>query len=212
MLNNSSREIDISNWVLQSVSGTAMFVFPINSIILPGRYFVLSNKVSKFSIGDSRITLLFPAPLGGIAAEWGTSNTPPNPASVQSRTQPNTGTVLGVNISAKPDSAAARELPALTPQGRGGTHLTQAGTSTEEPVAQVLWQKNPPAPTQSGGFLSGVQFGGREGWLFILIASSLILVAGYVIMRSQRHEASIEDEYAIIEDIIEGVEDQPKIG
>ena len=64
----------------------------------------------------------------------------------------------------------------------------------------VLWQhKEVP--------LSSLRFLGSFQWLFIILGIMSLVLAVYIIMRSRVDEATLADEYAILEDIIEGRDD-----
>jgi LPXTG-motif cell wall-anchored protein len=63
----------------------------------------------------------------------------------------------------------------------------------------VLWERGVvPAP---GQFSSEMQ------WFFVFMGFLLVALAGFIIVRSRVDQATIADEYAIIEDIIESEAD-----
>ena len=196
LTNQSLREMDISGWVLAAHGNTpTVFVFPPNSIILPKKSFILSNKASGIIEGTGAVALSFPS--GLTAAMW----EKPIAGDVSGR-----GIVAGAN-DVRPDvvvqpQARPRVQMAQPIAVQKGDTKSEPDLATSTAAAAVLWEK-------SGGAtpVAGI-FGGR--WVFAFLASMLLLLAGVVIMRSRAGDPTLEDEYAIIEDIIEGVESQGK--
>jgi hypothetical protein len=185
--NSSSREIDISGWVLRN-SLSMSFVFPPNSVILAKKSFTLSNKLSGLVGVASSLTLQFPD--GRESGAWGEVKTPPSHATQT----PREGVVAGAH-----DLRPAPKSSSVAPTAQ----LPLASTSSSV-AATVLWEKTGDT-TLSAGVFSGHGML-AERWMFGIFGSILVLIAGYMIARSRGGEPTVEDEYAIIEDIIEGKE------
>lgn len=75
-------------------------------------------------------------------------------------------------------------------------------TAIKTPTTTVLWKGNE-ASAGASGFLAGR----NAEWFFLSVGVALSLLAGFIIVRSGRKEISSADEYAIVEDIIESVDD-----
>lgn len=71
----------------------------------------------------------------------------------------------------------------------------------EEHAATVLWSRGSEGATSNS---DAVLFG--PAWLYLSTLLLASAVAGYLLVRSTRREATA-DEYAIVEDIIESVDD-----
>ncbi len=87
------------------------------------------------------------------------------------------------------------------------THTAVAASQENGDVANdtvVLWERvsNDAAATASSGALS---FG--MTWFFLLLGVFSCALAGALIVRSEKRAVAPADEYAIIEDIIEGADD-----
>ncbi|MEK7118063.1 MAG: hypothetical protein AAB869_00450, partial [Patescibacteria group bacterium] len=66
----------------------------------------------------------------------------------------------------------------------------------------VLWKGN-----EANAVISGFLTDRNAEWFFLGIGIALSVLAGFIIVRSGRTEVSSADEYAIVDDIIEGVDD-----
>ncbi|MFZ2205074.1 MAG: lamin tail domain-containing protein [Minisyncoccia bacterium] len=71
--NSSEYEIDISKWILSS--GEKKFIFPKNSIIMPKRSIILSDKITQFVSSDAR-NLKLVLSTGEVAYDYGVSLAP----------------------------------------------------------------------------------------------------------------------------------------
>ncbi len=71
--NGSEYEIDISKWVLSS--GEKKFIFPKNSIIMPKKSIILSDKITQFVSSDVR-NLKLVLSTGEVAYDYGVSLVP----------------------------------------------------------------------------------------------------------------------------------------
>jgi hypothetical protein len=65
-------------------------------------------------------------------------------------------------------------------------------------AATILWERGGGVPQRTRIFSENMK------WFFGLAGILLVALAGFMIARSRDDEASIANEYAIIEDIIEG--------
>ncbi len=187
--NTSLREVDISGWILKSAAGSS-FVFPQNSFILPKKSFILSNAVS--GITEVNPTLVLSFPHGGIAASWG-APTPPAP------TTPVHTSVYSKAPETHESSAAPLQQKKLPDINSGTNAAVNTVGSTSALAATVLWEKSPNASTSQYASLA-------QRWPFLLGIFALFALAGFVILWSRKAERTVEAEYAIIEDIIEGKE------
>jgi hypothetical protein len=187
LANQSEREINISGWTLRESSG-ASFVFPPNSIILSKKIFTLSNKQSSLTGPMSSLLLQFPD--GRETAVWGVIAS----SHLSTPSTQVVGAVAGAH-DVRPTPKPSSVTPSL-----GGV----PSSASSSVAATVLWEKAGQRPSDFGVFSENGPIG--ERWLFAIFATGLILVAGYVIFRSRGGEPTIDDEYAIIEDIIESKE------
>lgn len=104
-----------------------------------------------------------------------------------------TGQVAGATMT-RPQGVSVPVLPTTTLQNASGT------------ASVLLWGKqNSHAAVGVGG--TSVDLRGGMKWAFALFALALIILAGFIIARSNASEATEADQYAIIEDIIESRED-----
>ncbi len=70
LTNNSSSEIDLSNWIL--LSGTKYFILPKNTFIMPKKQMRVSSKLTGFILNDKE-KLKLVTPLNEIAYNYGAS-------------------------------------------------------------------------------------------------------------------------------------------
>ena len=74
--NSATSEIDISGWVLQSV--TKLFRLPQNTLMLPSKKIILSGRLTGFTVDDAK-TLRLVLPSGDLVFDYGASLSPSSP-------------------------------------------------------------------------------------------------------------------------------------
>lgn len=198
LLNRTAREIDLSGWRLQSEGSENSFIFSPNSILLAGKSFTVPNTVSHIEDGGLGLRLYLPE--GSIADEWkGTNNAVGHVGTVSTPAPAIMFTSVSASNTKKPPSGNALSVQKPLPPTGGAT--TATGTA-----AAVLWERGAAEAAVGVGPLSYDLEGGMK-WSFALAGVLLIVLAGFIISRSRIDEATVADEYAIIEDIIEGEHD-----
>ena len=211
LINLTSREIDLSGWVLSGAGPAASFVLPPNSTVLANKKFVLPNSTSGIGHRDMHIVLAYPH--GGIASEWresGSVGVVPKESKQESKQasqiERSTSAVTHTSVSPTPKLLNAPQVAAV------GSVAKKVATGTTAGASVVLWQKGQKDAPEFGQGAStlGYNIGGGMKWVFIMLTLLLIVFAGFVISRSHVDEVTIADEYAIIEDIIEGKDDIPE--
>lgn len=190
ILNHTDREMDMSGWsITGGVSGTR-FIFPSHSIILAKKVLLLPNRISH--LGDTMESITLHYPDGRIAFEVnkGTQILLPTQQNIPNTTGDVTRT-----------SAQGKNI--LTQHARTLTEEISGATST---VATVLWEKDP-SVHEANVASRALVIDSNSKWLLALLTIILIVFAGFLIAKSHRDDVMASDEYAIIEDIIEGGDD-----
>lgn len=200
LINLTDREVDLSGWKLTGGTSHVSFLFPANSIVLPKKKFTLPNRTSGIVENNARIVLAYPH--GGVASELLGSGS-------SSEISTNLVTVREVSPAKNSVRSSSKKPIEATHLAAIGSVAENIATGTDSAAAVVLWQKNVPY-FGAGVSPLGYDIGGGLKWVFIMLALLLIVFAGFIISRSHVDEATIADEYAIIEDIIEGREDIPE--
>ena len=189
LTNRTTTEMDISGWSIGTPNVTP-FVFAQNSIILPKKTFILSNVASKLQSEMAQVVLR--SPTGAEAFTWSAPTLPkqsaPKPISAKSTLGAVNGATVDTPVSNPPLVLGATTLPV------DGSALEASTTSV---AATVLW---------SGGAGKGAAeaAGNSMRWMFIMLMTLLIVVAGFMLLRSHIDIPTAADEFSIIEDIIEG--------
>jgi hypothetical protein len=196
----SGREIDLSGWSLAipagAASGTKFFFAP-NTILLSGKSVRFPNTVTQLGGINSHLELR--TPNGALVYEY--ENMPEITVA---------GVVAGAMITNRDGDApapVARSSDRTAPQRVSPFAAADKEKFTErevfpsssETAATVLWERS--SAPDSG------QFSSMMRWFFAFMGFLLVALAGFIIMRSRVDEATIADEYAIIEDIIESEAD-----
>jgi hypothetical protein len=196
--NRSGREIDLSGWLITemtavSVSGKKFFFAP-NTILLSGKSVRFPYAVTQLGETESGIALHTP----NGAHAYSTHPTPA-PAGVVA------GAMTIKPLSVSPRSPEiSREVPipntslATVPPAQKNTPREVVPSATNT-AATVLWER--------GDVSAPSLFSSQMRWFFVFMGFLLIVLAGFIIVRSHVDQATIADEYAIIEDIIEGEAD-----
>lgn len=184
--NHTNREIDLSGWALRASTTQKSFLFPDNTILLPRKSAVFSNEMTQI-YDEGAISLLSPS--GAVVYQHG------EPSSV---TLHAVGTVKGAATlkSTSPVSPPKQTDPNRLTAREKATEDSQLMASTA--AATILWERSGEVPLQTQIFSRGMK------WFYALAGILLVALAGFIIARSRDDEASIANEYAIIEDIIEG--------
>lgn len=194
--NRGAQELDISGWHLrdQYEAGANDFVFPLHSIILPLATLRLPNQTTALLLETysplNKITLSYPD--GKVVFVYSRDKSIARGA---------TRTAPVIKLSPK----SARPSIATTSSGvvLGATATKMEETAKGAAAGTVLWQR-PGVSSQFSTFSGSIQ------WLFIILGVLSIMLAAYIISQSRVDEATAADEYAIIEDIIEGREELSK--
>lgn len=186
--NLSGREIDLSGWAIESQGKT--FVFSSNTFILPGRTIRVANALSGVEPLAGNVLIRLP---GGasIGEEKAGAATPPTQSGAP--VQPSRGSqssTASVKAVSKETSSSERIAPA---------RVTEAPPKEAEQAATVLWSREEPIPSDRAL---------RNEWILVGVGIILVVGAGFLLMRSHAAEPTEAEEYAIIEDIIEGKEDR----
>ena len=200
LVNRTSREIDLYGWILRETTSTAFFAFPRNSVLLPGKSLTIPNTVSSLRSGGLGLSLSYPngtiahvfAPakkesilVGAVAGAQVVEGTPKTPMIAKGKLEKTAPT---------PSPSFVANSPSVT-----SDDLANA-TNT---AAIVLWDG---AKANVSGKVLGYDLAGGAKWFFVFAGVLLIALAVYILARSRVDEATLADEYAIIEDIIEGDE------
>ncbi len=203
LTNHSSREIDIAGWKLHVVAAPGQegvnseFIFPPNTVLLPGKSAIFPNEITGITVERSQMELLRPNELHQPVKQEMPPQGEVKAASitVPPKTSPKLGAVATTRTSA-PLSLATNGLQ---------ENLRKVeGTSTA--AATVLWQHEGAKYANTAGFL-GYDTSTVRSAFFVILGIILVVLAWFIIVRSRVDEATAADEYAIIEDIIEGKDD-----
>lgn len=190
--NRGAQELDMTGWHLrdQYEAGADDFIFPLHSIILPLSSLRLPNQTTGLLLAAysslNKITLSYPD--GKIMFMYG-------PQKTSRIATPYAAPVIKPAPKSHPSNLATSSGVVL-----GATTAKMEETAKGAAVGTVLWQRQGVSPQ----FLT---LSGSMQWLFVVLGILSIILAAYIIMRSRVDEATAADEYAIIEDIIEGRED-----
>jgi hypothetical protein len=161
-----------------------MFIFSENTILLPKKSVTFPNSRTQL-LNTDLITLLSPS--GGEVYQYGK----PTPL-------PTSGIVKGAT-TLKPTSPASlgrQTNPTLSTATEKTIEDSELTATTA--AATILWERSGGVPDHTRFFSENTK------WVFGLLGILLVALAGFIIARSHDDEASIANEYAIIEDIIEG--------
>ena len=188
LVNHSSREIDLSLWQLQSGTGT-VFVLPLHTAILAGKSLFLPNLTTGLFENEKDIKLLFP---NGTAANAPASRTESISLGMKGLSKTATGAAIKEVVPAQ--ESPARPLSVK--------NTLAANDAAKETAATILWQRGVATNSASIGDLAS-DFSRELQWFFGIAGLLLIILAGFIIARSNDAPVSVAGEYAIIEDIIE---------
>jgi hypothetical protein len=187
-----SREMDLSSFVLRDEVTMHNFVLPRNTILLPGRSMYIPAHVSGMSVRGAA-TLLYD---GQVMA-----STPP--AVAPSRVVP-----LPISITTTSASQPSQVSSLTPPQRPKVSPNLPAVTAQEVPQSDTVVLYERKADSVSTGTVMAAIATATDSTLFLsLFALSMIGVAGFLMWKERQTEPTIADEYAIIEDIIEGKDD-----
>lgn len=198
--NKSKETVDISGWRLQADSDGAMFFFPEHSLIPANRSVAYSNKVTRmepsrglsFQFPDGTHVLHHEAekvPQGAVLGATGhvaAVALPPRVAVTEVRSKE--VSVAPVAVRTTPDTPA-KETPLL---------------ATGTPDEVVLFSSAAPVSPLIAAFGSAP----IARWFFIFSGFLLLVLAVVILVRSHIDRPTPADEYAIIEDIIEGEDEE----
>lgn len=192
--NRTGREIDLSGWLLVQPTTDTKFFFNPNTILLSSKSIRFPNVVTQF--GDTSGVIELRTPSGVLAYAF-------------ESLLPTSGTVLGVTAIKRGEVDTTKGMPkakhAALPTPSGDTvsedKIVQRAMmlSASDTAAAVLWER--------GGIPVSGQLSSEMKWFFIFMGLLLVALAAFIIARSRVDEATIANEYAIIEDIIESEAD-----
>lgn len=200
--NRTLREIDLSGWSLvvhhADTELSKKFFFAPNTIVLGGKSVRFPYAVTQLDANESEVTLH--APNGTLVYTFGHTT----PASGS------TGLVAGV-MSTKHEG----ETPAPTVVAQDQTTRVRTPTSAVANERKITESKVLPSVTETAATVlwerdhapESEQFSPAMRWFFVFMGFLLLILAVFIIARSHIDKATIADEYAIIEDIIEGEAD-----
>lgn len=192
--NRGAHELDMTGWHLrdQYDAGANDFVFPLHSIILPLGSLRLPNQTTALLLDAY-------SPLNKITLSY------PDGKIIFMYSPPKTTSSATIHLSPVIKLLPKPTVPSFsTTSGTvlGATTAKMEETAKGAAVGTVLWQQRGVSPQ----FLT---LSGSMQWLFVILGILSVILAAYIIARSRIDEATAADEYAIIEDIIEG-KDDPK--
>jgi len=189
--NVSAQELDCSGWSVATSEGGTSFVLPSNTIILPSKVLLLPNAVTKLSPTDTQGVLMrFPSGALAVGSVAVSPEVVKKEASLPVLPR-------ATSIDSRKTSVKATPLVATpvleSPTMKVVSEQTESAGLVKEASAAVLW---------GGG---NEKTGTRDGmtWLYGGIAL-LLSIAILLIVRSHASIPTEAEEYAIIEDIIEG--------
>lgn len=206
LMNTSREEIDLSRWTVGEGTSSAFF-FPDHSVLPAGRSVLYGNDVTHLSfIAGSVLELRYPNGARAFAYRMPGGNIPSAPvrsAQVAPKAAPS-------RIPAVP----TQQSPQSAPLPSGNTKSIPSGDAksgkSASPMvvnasAAALWGNSIDELTEGGDSAPSIPAGAQ--WFFALAGIILIALAGFIIARTKIDQATVADEYAIIEDIIEGKDD-----
>jgi hypothetical protein len=186
--NKTSFDVDLSGWKLGVKDITKNFSFPEHTILLSGssEKFPNQNTALVFGSGDT-IDLLFPNG-NAVSTHFGAQF-----ASTSAGGSSDVGIPRNPEIKKQVKTTSPAPVPAVTDKGVKNS----ATTTTGEANTSTNTDRIDPVGADSSR---------QRMWLLILAVAALVAAAGYIIIRSRVDEASPADEYAIMEDIFEGID------
>lgn len=194
LANHSSREIDLSGWILQSASTIHPFIFPANTIISSGKSVSFPNAITAQSATSGTFTL-FDA--YGVTRD--SHEETPAPSLGARKVTPQLIEDNPVRLDA-PQVAAKTNTPPLT--------LVHDETAQSEPLPKrelvqseqaagvVLWEGEKNA-------LPAHDFSYSMKWFFAIISTALVLLGGFIALQNRRKEQMVAEEYTILDNTIE---------
>jgi len=191
--NKTTREINLSGWTVRDVDSSSVFTFPHNSVVLAGKYFLLPNTVSGH-IYSSHLMLNFPN--NKMSDEWVTEAKQAEAEFTERKTQ-STASLNHAPLSGK-TSVPKNTMDTISPNTKQGV------TATNSAASVVLWGAGAKADVAKSG--TDTPFNDKVTLYLGLTAFALLLFAGIVMYKSRNNTESVDEEYAIIEDIIESTE------
>jgi PKD repeat protein len=200
--NPSGREIDLAGWSLvmpmSAATSGKKFFFAQNTILLSGKSVRFPNMVTQ--LGSTAGVIQLRTPTGTLVHTYGDARP----------TLPAVGAVAGAMTIKQPEeiftSPKISQGVSMSPSPKSLAFADtqrivsgEAMPSASGAAATVLWERGAvPAPGQ---------FSSEMRWFFVFMGFLLVALAGFIIVRSRVDQATIADEYAIIEDIIESEAD-----
>ena len=190
--NHTNREIDLARWSLRTHTTGKSFIFSENTILLPRKSVIFPNSMSQ--LFDTDVITLH-SPSGGEVYRHG-----------EIAPAPTTELVKG-STTRKPENSGSLPTAKQTLASSANTASTRSSASSTAPdspsaaaslASTILWERGGGVHDQTRMFSENMK------WFFGLAGILLVALAGFIIARSRDDEASIANEYAIIEDIIEG--------
>ncbi len=186
-----TREMDMSGFVLRDTYSPRYFTLPRHTVLLPGRTLTIPTSVSGLSNVSSvilthqdQVVLAASAPLSLVPP----SSSPKADHAGVSRPVPLHTSTMPVRVA---------PLPNPTP------HVEADAT----PSSTVLYVRSGAGTSSTSGIMAAIASTTDSPLFLSLFALLLMAVAGYLVWRERGPEPTIADEYAIIEDIIEGKDD-----
>lgn len=181
----AGREVDLSGWSLTAPETSKKFLFAQNTILPRGKSVRFPNVVTQ--LGDTDGTRELRTPNGTLVYR-----------SLGTHPLPQTGGVVAGAMTTKEKSTQPAALSFALADAQK-IEKRETLPSASDTAATVLWER--------GGTPVSGQFSSEMRWFFAFMGLLLIALAGFIIVRSRVDEATIADEYAIIEDIIESEAD-----
>ncbi len=184
--NATKSELDLSGWLLSDAHTS--FALPPHTVLLAGKILTLSNVATVVAREEEeKITLAYPD--GSIVASWSPEVAKTTSSVITTPAKP-TGAVNGATIEKKTNPLSAISISHVTPP---------LPSSTEEIAAASLF-------AESG--VPGEDPVGSWKWIVGVIAITLFCLAGLVVAKSGVDQATDADKFAILEDVIEGAEEE----
>ncbi len=199
--NKSKEAVDISGWRLHADSDGAMFFFPEHSLIPANRSVAYPNKVTGMEPSGG-LSLQFPD--GTRVLHHEAENVVPG--AVLSTTG-HVAAVAAPSRSVAVTEVRAREVSATPIAVRATPDMLEKEiplSATDTPDEVVLFSSEAPVSPLIAAFGSAPV----ARWFFVFSGFLLLVLAAVILVRSHVDRPTPVDEYAIIEDIIEGEDEE----
>ncbi|HSE35502.1 MAG TPA: lamin tail domain-containing protein [Candidatus Paceibacterota bacterium] len=206
LANASASEIDLSRWSMSIVGGSSSFIFPDQSFVRSGKSVMYANETTRLGF-DAGSTIELRYPNGALASAYRSSApvapiATARPAAVSRPA--GTSQVSASSSAAARTNAEPRGAKTLSPLAKDGKGK-EVPPMVQNASAAALWEEGIEALPDISESPSSIPIGTQ--WFFALAGVILIALAGFIIARTKIDQATRADEFAIIEDIIEGKDD-----